>query len=311
MASTNTSQKLPFSIKLPSSQILLALFSIYFIWGATDLGNRFALESYPPFLLVALRLLLAMIILLGFLKVRGVPFPPTKQIFIALVIGGLMFGGRAGLVALARQEGLGRGIILLGEATVPLWAMVFAFFLGYRPGKLEIAGLVIGIFGMAILYMGSGMQFQPFGVILLLFSPMFWALGSMISTRVSIPQGFMGTAFQMVGGCISMFVLSFLKGEQFPANPTVGATLALILLSVFGTLIAFTAYMYLIQIVSPGLATSYSYVNPIVVIVLGAIVLGEAFPSTGIPAIIVIFISIVLIMLGRSKIIEVGQGSTA
>jgi len=304
MASMKSMTPIPLRMKLPSPQVLIALFSIYFIWGATDLGNKFALESYPPFLLVGLRLLLAMSILLAFLRIRGAPFPPMRQMLNALLIGGLMFGGRAGLFALAQQQGLGRGILSLGIATVPLWAIMFAILLGYRPGKLEIAGLIIGIVGIAILNIENNLQFDIFGVLILLFAPMTWAFGSIYSNHIVIPDGFMGTAFQMIGGCITLFVMSFLRGEAFPINPSFNATVALIVLSVFGTLVAFTAYMYLIQTVSAGLATSYSYVNPIVTIGLGAILLGDTFPASGMLALIVISIGVVLIMFSKSQFAE-------
>lgn len=304
MASTKTLHKPPLENNLLSPPVLGALFSIYIIWGVTNLGNRFALESYPPFMLVALRLFLATLILIGFLKIRGVSFPPMSQMLSAMLIGGLMFGGRSGFIAFAQHQGIGTGMLALGLATIPLWAMVFAFILGYRPGKLELVGLAVGIFGIVILNIGNDMQSQPFAIVLLLLAPMTWAFGSMYSIHLTLPDGFMATAFQMLGGCVVLFVMSFLQGEQFPPDPTMRATAALIVLSVFGTLVAFSAYMYLVQTVSPGLATSYAYVNPVVAVIFSVIFLGESFPPTGIVAMVVIGIGVILVMVGKSQIVK-------
>ena len=295
------SMQIPSRLKLPSRPVILALLAIYFIWGATNLGNRFALESYPPFMMVALQLFFALLILMGVLKGRGISFPPRSQMMNALFIGALMFGGRAGLLAFAQDQDVGRGMMSLGVATVPLWAMVFAFVFGYRPSKLELVGLAIGMFGIVILNMENDLQAQPLGTIVLLFAPMVWAFGAMYSKQLTMPDGFMSTLFQMMGGCFVLFVMSFLKGEQFPSAPSVSATLALIFLSIGGTLIAFTAFTYLVQVVSPGLATSYSYVNPVVAVIFGVLLFEQSMPPTGIIAMLVIGVGVVLVMIGKSK----------
>lgn len=302
MASANTSPQSPLSIKLPPRPVLIALFSIYVIWGATNLGNRIALESYPPFLLAALRLLLAVTILMGFLKIRGDEFPSMNRVLNAVLIGGLMFGAQSGLVAFARQQGLGLGMLSLGVATVPLWAMIFSFGFGYRPSLLEVIGLLVGMVGMVFLNVGNDFESQPIAIFILLLAPMIWAFASMYTKQIKMPKGFMGTGFQMMGGCAVLFVMSLLSGEQFPTNPSINATVALIFLSVLGTLVAFSAYMYLVQVVSPGLATSYSYVNPVVGAVFGFFLLDNPISSTAILSIIVIGAGIALVMMGKSNL---------
>lgn len=301
MASTKTFNQPPLQNKLLSQPVLIALFSVYVIWGATDLGNEFALQSYPPFMLVALRLLLATVILIGFLKLRGVPFPPMNQMLTAVVIGGLMFGGRSGFLAFARAQGLGEGITSLGIATIPLWAILFALFFGYRPSKLELLGVVIGLGGIMVLNIENDWQSDPITIVILLIAPMLWSFGSMYRTHWRMPDGFMAPAFQMMGGCIVLTVMSFLRGEQFPAEPTLQATTALLFLSVAGTLVAFTAYMYLVRTVNPGLATSYAYVNPIVAVLFEIALFGEFLSSTGLLAMVVIGVSVVLVMIGKSR----------
>lgn len=282
--------------------VMFALFCIYIIWGATNLGNRVASESFPPFLLLGLRLLLATIFLMGFLRYRGTPFPSKRLIWNATLIGALMFGGRAAFLALARSQGVGSGLLTIGVATVPLWAMMFAFIFGYRPGRLEILGLIIGIAGIAILNIGNTMQFQVAGIVALFFAPMIWAFGSYYRTEIAMPHGFMATAFHMLGGCITLLVLSFITGEQFSSAPSLPSIMAFLFLSLPGTLIAFSAYTYLVDTVSPGLATSYAYVNPLVAVIFDSILSGIRLQPSGIVAMVVIAVSVVLVMVGKSRV---------
>lgn len=300
MASQSTPNPSPLPDSLLSRSVFGALFAVYIVWGATSLGTDIALESYPPFMLLAMRLLLASVILIAFLKIRSMSFPSSREALIATAIGGLMFGGRAGFLTFAQQQGLGFGMISLGIATVPLWALIFSYFWGYRSSKPELLALVIGMAGMAILTAGSDFVAQPVALAILLFSPMIWAFGSMSSKYVTMPSGLMSPAFQMVGGCVVLVVMSLLRGEQFPTEPSLPATTAFLFLAVLGTLVAFTAYMYLVRNVSPGLATSYAYVNPVVAVIFEVIVIGETLPPTAILALIVIATSVILLMVGRS-----------
>lgn len=300
MASINTLRKTTFNISLPPLPVIGALLAIYIIWGSTYLGGAIALESYPAFMLVAIRLLFSTVILLIMLKVKKVSFPPRRQMLNAGFIGAMMFGGGAGLVAFAQHQGVASGLASLGVAAVPIWATIFASVFGYRPSRLEIMGLIIGISGVAILNMENGMQSQPLGAIALLVGPMLWAFGSMFSKRLTMPQGLMGTVFQMIGGGVILLVMSFVRGEQFPSEPTVGATVALILLAIFGTLVAFSAYMYLVRTVRPALATSYAYVNPVIAVMLGIVLLAEQITPVGILAMVVIVTGVILVMMGKN-----------
>jgi len=301
MASIKTLPKSEIGLNLPPLPVIGALILVYIIWGSTYLGGAIALESYPAFIVVYTRLLIATVILMVILKLRHVPLPPMRQMLNAAVIGGMMFGGGAGLVSFAQQNGVASGLASLGVAAVPLWATIFAFIFGDRPSRLEVVGLVIGISGVAILNMEHGMQSQPIGATALLIGPTLWAFGSMFSKRLTMPQGLMGTVFQMMGGSVVLIVMSLLNHEQFPAEPSLRSTLALILLAIFGTLIAFTAYMYLVRTVRPTLATSYAYVNPVIAVVLGIILLAEQISSTGMLAMFVIVTGVILLMMGKQQ----------
>ncbi|MEO1668022.1 MAG: drug/metabolite exporter YedA [Chloroflexota bacterium] len=285
--------------------VVIALFCIYIIWGATNIGNRVASESFPPFLLLGFRLLLATIFLMGYLKFRGVPFPSERLILNAMVIGALMFGGRAAFLAFARSQGVGAGLLGIGVATIPLWAMMFALIFGYRPGRLEILGLIVGIVGIALLNIGNTMQFQVAGILALLFAPMTWAFASYYRTEIAMPRGFMATAFHMLGGCITLLALSVATGEQLTSAPSLQSTMAFLFLSLPGTLIAFSAYTYLLDTVTPGLATSYAYVNPVVAVIFDAMLSGVRLQPAGIAAMVVIAVSVVLVMVGKSQATDV------
>ena len=299
MASIRTTHKPALNVGLPSLPVIITLFTVYIIWGSTYLVGAIALESFPPFMLVALRLFFAMCILITVLKLRHIPLPPVREMLNAAFIGGLMFGGGAGLVAFAQKEGVASGLASLGVAAVPIWATIFASILGYRPGKLEMLGLFIGISGVGILNMENGMQSQPLGAIALLTGPMLWAFGSMFSNRLKMPTGLMATVFQMIGGALILVAMSFFRGETLPAEPSIRSIMALIYLTILGTLVAFSAYMYLVRTVRPAMATSYAYVNPVIAVVLGISILAEQITSVGILAMVVIITGVVLVMLGK------------
>jgi len=301
MASIKTLPKSDFRLSLPPLPVIGALLLVYVIWGSTYLGGAIALESYPAFILVYTRLLIAIVILLALLKFRHVPFPPFRLMLNAVLVGGLMFGGGAGLVAFAQQNGVASGLASLGVAAVPLWATIFASIFGYRPSRLEVVGLVVGISGVGILNLEQGMQSQPLGATALLVGPTLWAFGSMFSNRLTMPKGLMGTVFQMLGGSIVLIMMSILSHEQFPTEPSLGSTAALVLLAIFGTLIAFSAYMYLVRTVRPTLATSYAYVNPVIAVILGIVLLAEQISPTGILAMVVIVTGVILLMLGKHQ----------
>jgi drug/metabolite transporter (DMT)-like permease len=304
MTSVKIVSKPILGLNLPPLPVIGALLLVYIIWGSTYLGGAIALESYPAFMVVGIRLMIATFILMTLLKLRHVPFPPVRQMVNAAFIGGLMFGGGAGLVSFAQQNGVASGLTSLGVAAVPLWATIFASIFGYRPSRLEVVGLMIGISGVAILNMEHGMQSQPVGATALLIGPTLWAFGSMFSKRLTMPQGLMGTVFQMMGGTTVLFMMSVLSHEQFPVAPSLRSTLALVLLAIFGTLIAFSAYMYLVRTVRPTLATSYAYVNPVIAVLLGILLLSEHITSTGILAMIVIVTGVILLMIGKHQRID-------
>lgn len=289
-----------FQLRLPTIRVAVALSVTYLIWGSTYLGAAIVLESYGPFTLTAIRLAVSVVILFAVLKARKSRFPSARRMLAAALTGALMFSG-AGMVALGQDVGVGSGLTSLAVGAVPIWATLIAFFFGHRPGHVEVLGLAIGISGVAILNMESGMQALPLGALILLVGPMLWAFGTVLSSRLSLPSGFMAVFCQMIGGLAALILISFLRGERFPAAPSALSTLTLIYLAVIGTLVGFCAYMYLVRAVRPALATSYAYVNPFIAVILGAWLLAEPVSGTGILAMLVIITGVVLVMIGKRR----------
>ncbi|HEX7733568.1 MAG TPA: drug/metabolite exporter YedA, partial [Ktedonobacteraceae bacterium] len=249
--------------------IIISMVALYILWGATYLGMRVALQSFPPFLLAGIRFLVSGSLMFLFLLLRGAPLPTRKQWLGAAVIGALLLIGGNGGVTFAEQW-VPSGLTAVATGAVPLWAALFAGFFGRWPSRFEWLGLVLGFAGLILLNLGHGLAAtNPLGTIVLLFSPISWALGSILSQRVALPKGFMATAAQLLCGGIMLLGIGLASGERVTQAPTWPAIWAMIFLIAGGTWIAYTAYGYLLSHVRASLATSYAYVNPIVAVALG------------------------------------------
>jgi len=280
--------------------ILLSLFALYIIWGSTYLGMRFALESFPPFLMAGIRFVIAGTLLYTFLRVRGTPTPTRKQILGSTIIGILLLAGGNGGVSFAEQW-VSSGLAAVGIAAVPLWAALFIGLMGRWPKRIEWWGLGLGFVGVILLNLTNGVWANPIGAVALLLAPICWALGSALSSRVTLPAGLMASAVQMVMGGIFLLALGLLLGERMHGIPTVQASLSMVFLIFFGSLIAFSAYGYLLRNVRPALATSYAYVNPAVAVALGVVFAGEHITLIGVLAMAVILVGVGLVSLGRDR----------
>src|SRR5947209_3897947 len=187
--------------KKPNSlAIIVSIISLYILWGATYLGMRIALQSFPPFLLAGIRFLIAGILMFVFLRARGASMPTRKEWLGAAVVGALLLiGGNAGVTF--AEQWVPSGLAAVAIGAVPLWAAPFAGFFGRWPSRFEWCGLVLGFAGLILLNLGHGLSAtNPLGVIVLLISPICWALGSILSQRVALPKGFMATAAQLLCG---------------------------------------------------------------------------------------------------------------
>lgn len=279
--------------------ILISLVSLYILWGGTYLGMRVALQSFPPFLLAGIRFVVAGVLMIAFLRVRGAPLPTRKEWLGSALIGALLLVGGNGGVTFSEQW-VSSGLAAVAVGAVPLWAALFAGFFGRWPSRFEWYGLVLGFAGLILLNLAHGLSSaNPLGAIVLLIAPICWALGSILSQHVALPKGFMASAAQLICGGLLLLLIGFGSGERVTHVPTMPAIWAMLFLIIGGSLVAYTAYGYLLSHVRPSLATSYAYVNPVVAVGLGIWLAGEQITLTGAIAMVIILGGVVLVTLGR------------
>jgi len=288
----------PRALDDPRLLIPLALFALYVIWGSTYLGIRYALESYPPFLLAGVRFLGAGMALFAFLRWRGLASPTPRQWRNAAVTGVLLLGFGNGLVCYA-EETVSSGIAAVAVASMPLFAAVFSGMYGLWPSRRETVGLLIGFVGVVVLNLGSGLAGSRLGALALIVAAMSWAFGSAWSKRRDMPAGPMNTAAQMLCASVALLLVGFGSGEHLPAHPTVRATAAVVYLAVFGSIIAFSAYLYVLKHARPALATSYAYVNPPVAVLFGVLLAGEQVGPFDLAGMAIILLGVGVITLAR------------
>ncbi|MDC8013632.1 drug/metabolite exporter YedA [Tahibacter soli] len=284
----------------PRLMVVLALGALYLIWGSTYLAIRFALESYPPFVMGALRFLAAGTAVYAFQRWRGATAPTRRQWLNCAVTGTLLLGLGNGLVCFAEQS-VTSGLTAVAVASMPVFAAAFGMMFGHWPRRLETIGLVVGFVGVIVLNLGSDLRGSPLGAIALVVASAAWAFGSLWSKRQDMPAPAMNTAAQMLTGGIALTVFALLSGESLPGAPTLNATLALLYLAVFGSIVAFSAYLFLLKTVRPALATSYAYVNPPVAVLIGALLGGETVRVLDVVAMGVILAGVAIITLAKDR----------
>lgn len=280
--------------------IAFALAAVYVLWGSTYLAIRFALESYPPFLLGALRMAIAGALMYAVLRWRGAKPPTTKQWRSLAVLSIFMVLLSNGLVNLAETE-VGSGLTAIAVASMPLFAGVFAMLRGRHPTRIEWVGTIIGFLGVIWLNVGSELSSSLLGIVCLTIAAITWAWGSIWSRDLDLPEPFMMAAGQMLVGSLWMLAASLVMGERFQGVPTMEATAALLYLVVAGSIIGFTAYIWLLHHVRPALATSYAYVNPPIAVFFGFLLGGESFTTHDIGAMAVILAGVVIITLAKAR----------
>ena len=280
--------------------IPLALLALYVIWGSTYLGIRYALESYPPFLLAGVRFLGAGVLLYGFLRLRGLAAPTPRQWRNAAFTGVLLLGFGNGLVCFAEQR-VSSGIAAVAVASMPLFAALFAGLYGQWATRRETIGLLIGFAGVIVLNLGSGLSGSRLGALALITAAMCWAFGSAWSRRQDMPAGPMNTAAQMLCASVTLLGVGYAAGEHLPDHPTVRATAAVVYLALFGSIVAFSAYLYVLKHARPAVATSYAYVNPPVAVLFGVLLAGEHVGPFDLVGMAVILLGVGVITLARQK----------
>lgn len=282
------------------TNVTIALIAVYLSWGSTYLAIRIALDELPPIFMMGIRFFLFGIGFYVYLRLRGAPNPSLREWLRSAVIGAfLMLGGSAG-VAYAEQS-VASGLAALAIATTPLWTVLFAGIWKRWPNRFEWAGLLVGLAGIAVLNLEGDLKASPLGAMLLILAAMSWAFGSAWSQHLKLPKGMMAGAAQMITGGAIVLLLSVAIGEKIMAIPTWRSISAVLYLGIVGSLVGFTAYVYLLGRVRPALATSYAYVNPVIAVLLGMWILGERIHGAGMIAMVIILTGVILVMLGQLR----------
>ena len=281
--------------------VALALAAVYLVWGSTYLAIRFALEGgWPPLLMGGVRFVIAGAFLYAVLRLRGMPAPTRAQWRNAAFVGLLLLAVGNGLVCVAEQT-VSSGLAAVAVASMPLWMALFAALRGERPRRLEWLGLAIGFAGVAWLNAGSSLSATPTGLVALLVAAVAWAYGSVWSRGRDLPSPFMGAAAQMLCGGVALLLAGFALGERFDAWPDARGLLSVGYLASVGSLVGFSAYIWLLHHVRPALAGSYAYVNPVIAVLLGAWLAGERFGAQDIGAMAVVLLGVVAITLAKAR----------
>jgi len=279
--------------------VLACLAATWLVWGSTYLAIKFALVSFPPFFQMGTRFLVAGALLAAWLRWRGTPWPDARQWRNAAIVGALMLGGGMGFTAVAETT-VASGLVVAFIAVGPMVVATFNLAFGVKPRAIEVAGMLVGLVGVLLLVRGAGFSASPAGLMAQAVATVCWSLGSVLSLhRTPLAPGPMGFASEMLAGGALLMAMSLAVGEAPQWPPTLGASLAWLFLVVFGSLIAFNAYMVLLARASAAVATSYTFVNPVIAMVLGITLGGEAVSSGEWMATGVILIGVVLLMAGR------------
>jgi drug/metabolite transporter (DMT)-like permease len=272
----------------------LALGAVWVIWGSTYLAIRFGLETMPPYLMQGCRFSVASLVLFLIVRRRVESRPTRRQLRNAALVGVLLLIGGVGMVTLAEDKGVDSGLIATLIAVQPMLMSLWGGLWGTWPRHAEWVGMTVGLVGVAVLMADSGLEGTSAGIGLVFFACFNWSLGSTLSRRLDMPPGAMATVVEMAAAAVAFMVLSRLTNEEL-VMPSARSGLALAYLTVFGSVIAFSAFTYLIANVRASLAMSYAYVNPVIAVMLGALLADERLSANLLLALPVILLGVAIV----------------
>jgi drug/metabolite transporter (DMT)-like permease len=299
--------------KEPSKALIFTAFAgLYIIWGSTYLGIKYAIETIPPFLLVAIRFLIAGSVLIAWCIYKGEKLP-TGKAFATIGFGGvlMLFVGN-GAVSWAEQY-LPSGLVAIIVATVPLWFVVLdkRQWNYYFSNKQILLGIIIGFLGVFMLFAGkgsislTGSTINIISFFVLIIGAMGWAVGSLYSKYKKVEGSTtMKAAVQMLAAGIFGLVVSFISEEPqtFQFTKITGTSIiAVAYLIVFGSLVGYLSYIWLLSVQPPSIVGTYAYVNPVVAVFLGWLFLHEAFTSSQVFALLIILVGVILVNFRKDQ----------
>ncbi len=284
--------------------IVAGFAAIYLVWGSTYLGIRYAVETIPPLLMMAIRHSTAGVLVYAWARARGAAAPTRKQWGYAIVTGAMLFLAGHGALAWAEQK-VPSGLAALLCATLPLWTVLLGRINGAerKLGAKAWAGILLGFVGVGVL-IGPDALHQTGALTLIgaaaaIFSAFAWAAGTIYSKGVRLPEStVVSAAMQMLTGGAWLFLLAFVSGEAAHvhlASVSLRSVLALAYLTVFGSIVAFTVFTWLLTVASPSHVSTYAYVNPVVAVFIGWALAGEQIGLHTIAATIIILASVALV----------------
>ena len=294
----------------PRAKLIAAFAAVYVLWGSTYLAIRFGVETIPPFMMAGTRFVFAGLLLYVWARFRGAKRPSWREWRSAAIVGMLLLLVANGGVTYAEQR-VPSSIAALLAATVPLWIVLldWLWHRAARPRPGVIMGLVVGLAGVLML-IGPDQLFghnriDIAGVGILMIAAVSWATGSLYSRKAALPASpVLATSMEMLAGAAALLLVSALSGEFQRFNPAMVSTrslLSVVYLSVFGSIIGFTAYVWLLRVAQASRVTTYAYVNPVIAIVLGWSLAGEAFTLQMLFSAAIIILAVVLIITSQSK----------
>ncbi|MEO8634751.1 MAG: EamA family transporter [Gemmatimonadales bacterium] len=304
----------PEAVARHRSRMILAFATIYLIWGSTYLAIIFAIRSIPPFLMAGARFLVAGAGLYLYARLKGGTRPTWAQWGWAALLGALFFLIGNGLVVYVEQF-MASGLTALLIAMVSVWTALLEWIRpgGTRPTSLVLVGILLGFLGVALLVMPGqfgGEHINPLGAGLIIFSSFGWALASVLSRTADLPRNIaQASGMEMLAGGAWLLLASLLTGDWrhfSPATLTTESLLAFLYLLVFGSLVAFTCFAWLLTVTTASKVATAGYVNPMVAVLLGWAILGESLSTRTILASLVIVASVVLIIRGKAAAAAVG-----
>jgi drug/metabolite transporter (DMT)-like permease len=272
---------------------------LYVVWGSTYLAQRIAVAEMPPLQMAAIRFLVSGALLYGGLRAAGAP-PPAPRAWMAAGVSAvplMVTGMGAAALALTRVPS---GLAALVFGSVPLWTALFERLSGGRLRRLEVAGLALGFAGVALVASRGALRAEPLAGALIVFAAASYALGCAATRRAPLAPGVMGTASQMLAGGAILAVASAVRGESLAA-PTARGGAALAYLIVLGSLLAYSAFGWLLKNARPTLATSYAYVNPLVALALGAALGGEHVGRSDAAGLVLVLAALGLVSAGARR----------
>lgn len=294
----------------PFGLIIAAFAAVYVIWGSTFLGMAVAVESIPPLLMAGSRAFIAGCLLYAVMRIRGASRPTFRHWLNAAMIGGLLLSVGNGGVSWAQQT-VPSGIAALVVSAVPLWMILIDWLRprGHRPHSLVFVGLALGFVGVALIIAGKDSSgngvVDPIGGMVLIAATVFWAIGSVWSPFLAKPaDALLAVATQMISGGGLLIIAAAITGELrgFDVrNVTQASAIAFSYLTFVGSLVGFTAYVWLLQVSTPARVSTYAYVNPLIAVVLGRVVRDEPLPSTVLLAGALIIVSVIFITLQGAR----------